>query len=160
MLFHRKLCLIQIFFLQHELLQYFILNECCLNPVKIYPFEIFTRATPGSSLVYTMYTMLPYVADIVAIPGRQSSIVMAWEGSKQNRVGSLKKLHISISFSSLAQLCTQEPFFNCGSEQTTRFPFITGEMTFQANFCRKQFLTIFAFPASMKKGILASLEVP
>ena len=63
-------------------------------------------------------------------------------------------------FSSLAQLCTREPFFNCGSEQTTRFPFITGEMTLQANFCRKQFLTIFAFPASMKKGILASLEVP
>ena len=51
MLFHRKLGLIQIFFSSTWATSIFHFKWVLPFPRKIYPFEIFTRATPGSSLV-------------------------------------------------------------------------------------------------------------
>ena len=51
MLFHWKFCLIQIFFSLTCATSIFYFKWLLPFPVEIYPFEIFTRATPGSSLV-------------------------------------------------------------------------------------------------------------
>ena len=51
MLFHRKLCLIEIFFFFNMSTSIFHFKWVLPFPVKIHLFKIFTRATPGSSLV-------------------------------------------------------------------------------------------------------------
>ena len=67
MLFHRKLCLIQIFFSSTWATSIFHFKWVLPFPVKIYPFEIFTRATPGSSLV-NLYMSLWFWAKDAAEP--------------------------------------------------------------------------------------------
>ena len=69
MVFHRKLCLIQIFFSSIWATTIFHFLWALPFPVKIYPIEIFTRATPGSSLVFYKISIFHEVLLMVVAKG-------------------------------------------------------------------------------------------
>ena len=75
MLFHRKLCLIQIFFSSTWATSIFHSKWVLPFPVKIYPFEIFTRAKPGISLVI-------YIVRCLQIEFMAQHILNYWTGRR------------------------------------------------------------------------------